>query len=94
MAEENEDELANGLSEMNIKSEPIQEKPLISQPIIPAEEPESIKKWRDDHRQALQAKDAEEEQKIVELKDQGKKELDEWYARYSEQLQKAKQQNR
>jgi len=67
---------------------------IFSQPIIPSEEPESIKKWREDHRRALDEKDAEEKVKIAELKEQGKQELEEWYTRYTDQLAKAKQQNR
>ena len=67
---------------------------MFCQPIIPEEEPESIKKWRDDHRRALEEKDEDEKIKIVELKEQGKNELEEWYARYTENLSKAKQQNR
>lgn len=66
----------------------------ISMPILPTEEPESIKKWREEHKQALEEKDANEKTKIAELKEQGKKELEEWYARYTDQLAKAKQQNR
>lgn len=64
------------------------------QPIMPTEEPESIKKWREEHRVALEEKDANEKVKITELKAQGKQELEDWYARYEEQLAKAKQQNR
>lgn len=90
------DELTNEIADLNTNKEPEPDnsKPLISQPILPPEEPESIKKWREDHRRALEEKDAQEEKKIAELKQQGKKELDEWYARYEEQLQKTKQQNR
>lgn len=88
--------LSNGISDLSLNSKASEQAPLpgFSQPIIPAEEPESIKKWREEHIKALEEKDSLEQKKIVELKDEGKKELDEWYARYAEQLKAAKQQNR
>lgn len=61
---------------------------------MPTEEPESIKKWREAHKKALEEKDENEKTKIAELKEQGKQELEEWYTRYADQLQKSKQQNR
>ena len=86
-----DDGLSNGVSELTVNDN----KPLIfSQPIIPIEEPESIKKWREDHKKALEEKDENEKIKINELKEQGKQELEDWYSRYADQLAKAKQQNR
>lgn len=64
----------------------------ISQP--PAEEPESIKRWREQHLKNLEAKDKEEKTKIDEHREQAKKELEEWYQRYKDQLSKTKKQNR
>jgi len=58
------------------------------------EEPESIKKWREEQRKMLEEKDKEEEKRKEELKKQAKKELEEWYARYAEQLEKSKANNR
>lgn len=86
--------LSNGVSELSLNGSLKQEPSIFSQPIIPAEEPESIKKWREDHKKALEEKDANEKIKIAELKEQGKQELQDWYNRYEEQLAKAKQQNR
>lgn len=90
--------MSNGISDLSINSAGKageQSLPLaFSQPIIPPEEPESIKKWREEHIKALEEKDAEEAKKIEELKQQGKNELDDWYSRYAENLKSAKQQNR
>nr|XP_037277311.1 clathrin light chain-like isoform X1 [Rhipicephalus microplus] len=58
------------------------------------EEPEKIKKWREEQAKRLEQKDAEEEEKKAELKATAKKELEEWYARYHEQIEKAKLANR
>ena len=58
------------------------------------EEPEKIKIWREEQQKMLEIKDAEEEKKKQELKETAKKELDDWYARYKEQIEKAKLNNR
>ncbi|XP_037507304.1 clathrin light chain isoform X1 [Rhipicephalus sanguineus] len=58
------------------------------------EEPEKIKKWREEQAKRLEQKDAEEEEKKAELRATAKKELEEWYARYHEQIEKAKLANR
>lgn len=94
-------DLSNGLGELSlndngIKSSSMDGHPpsMISQPIIPAEEPESIKRWREQHLKNLELKDEEEKEKIEELRQQAKKELDEWYQKYQEQLNVAKKQNR
>jgi hypothetical protein len=42
------------------------------------EEPESIKKWRIEHEARLQERDAEEEKKKIELRNQAQKELADW----------------
>lgn len=86
--------MSNGVSELSLNGSLKQEPSIICQPIIPQEEPESIKKWREEHIKALEEKDAEEKTKISQLKEQGKDELQEWYNRYTDQLAKAKQQNR
>lgn len=85
-------DLSNGISDLSLNGN--KQDSGISMPILPSEEPESIKKWREEHKRALEEKDADEKTKIAELKEQGKKELEEWYARYKDQLAKAKQQNR
>lgn len=58
------------------------------------EEPEKIKKWREEQAKMLEIKDVEEEKKKDELRAAAKKELDEWYARYQELIEKSKQANR
>ncbi|XP_015926800.1 clathrin light chain [Parasteatoda tepidariorum] len=58
------------------------------------EEPQKIKIWREEQRQMLEVKDAEEEKKKLELKEGAKKELDDWYALYKEQIEKSKLNNR
>ncbi|KAH9383021.1 hypothetical protein HPB48_023680 [Haemaphysalis longicornis] len=58
------------------------------------EEPEKIKKWREEQAKRLEQKDAEEEEKKTELRANAKKELEEWYARYHEQIEKSKLANR
>ncbi|XP_014665075.1 PREDICTED: clathrin light chain B-like isoform X2 [Priapulus caudatus] len=58
------------------------------------QEPEKIKKWREEQKDRLAKKDAEDEKKRTDWRDQAKKELDEWYARQAEQLEKTKTNNR
>ncbi|XP_074594351.1 clathrin light chain isoform X1 [Brevipalpus obovatus] len=60
----------------------------------PFQEPEKIKKWREEQRAMLNAKDEEEAKRKKELAEQAKKEVEEWYTRYREQLNKSKQTNR
>ena len=45
---------------------------------VPKEEPETIRKWREDHARLLEEKDANEEKQMSELRDQAKKELEDW----------------
>ncbi|XP_023219122.1 clathrin light chain B-like isoform X2 [Centruroides sculpturatus] len=58
------------------------------------EEPEKIRKWRESQQEMLQKKDSEEELKKAELRETANKEIEEWYARYKEQVEKAKLNNR
>jgi len=60
----------------------------------PKEEPEKIKKWREEQNRLLEEKDREESKRKEELKQTAKHELEEWYARYAEQLEKSKINNR
>jgi len=57
-------------------------------------EPEKIRIWRETHEKMLKAKDEEEAVKKEELRHTAKKELEEWYTRYAEQLEKSKKANR
>ncbi|CAH8594208.1 unnamed protein product [Heterobilharzia americana] len=43
--------------------------------------------WRDEFNKRIKAKDAEEEKKCVELMENGKKELNDWYKNYHQQLE-------
>ena len=57
-------------------------------------EPESIRKWREEQTERLEALDANSRKQEAEWKEKAIKELDEWYARQDEQLQKTKVNNR
>ncbi|KAB0365057.1 hypothetical protein FD754_009213, partial [Muntiacus muntjak] len=57
-------------------------------------EPESIGKWREGQTERLEALDANSRKQKAEWKEKAIKELDEWYARQDEQLQKTKANNR
>ncbi|XP_070336370.1 clathrin light chain A isoform X3 [Odocoileus virginianus] len=56
-------------------------------------EPESIRKWREEQTERLEALDANSRKQEAEWKEKAIKELDEWYARQDEQLQKTKASN-
>ncbi|XP_037918059.1 clathrin light chain isoform X4 [Hermetia illucens] len=63
-------------------------------PPVQREEPEKIRKWREDQKQRLEDKDKEEEKKKEELREQAKKELEEWYKHHEETIAKTKAANR
>nr|XP_045014520.1 clathrin light chain A isoform X3 [Jaculus jaculus] len=56
-------------------------------------EPESIRKWREEQMERLEALDANSRKQEAEWKEKAMKELEEWYARQDEQLQKTKANN-
>ncbi|XP_008264909.1 clathrin light chain A isoform X3 [Oryctolagus cuniculus] len=56
-------------------------------------EPESIRKWREEQKERLEALDANSRKQEAEWKEKAIKELEEWYARQDEQLQKTKANN-
>ncbi|KAH0944688.1 hypothetical protein HN011_005377 [Eciton burchellii] len=58
------------------------------------EEPEKIRKWREEQKARLEEKDAEEEKKKEEWKEAAKKELEEWYKHHAETINKTKTTNR
>jgi len=58
------------------------------------EEPEKIKKWREEQKTRLEEKDKEEEIKKDELREIAKKELEDWYKHHEEQIAKTKAANR
>ncbi|XP_072260653.1 clathrin light chain A isoform X3 [Pyxicephalus adspersus] len=57
-------------------------------------EPESIRKWREEQRSRLEALDANSRKQETEWKEKATKELEEWYTRQDELLQKTKANNR
>ncbi|MEE6458878.1 hypothetical protein FKM82_000455 [Ascaphus truei] len=57
-------------------------------------EPESIRKWREEQRDRLQMLDSNSVKQESEWKDKAAKELEEWYSRQDELLQKTKANNR
>ncbi|KAM8801863.1 clathrin light chain A isoform 3-T3 [Rhynchonycteris naso] len=56
-------------------------------------EPESIRKWREEQTERLEVLDANSRKQEAEWKEKAIKELEEWYARQDEQLQKTKANN-
>ncbi|XP_066930621.1 clathrin light chain B-like [Clytia hemisphaerica] len=63
-------------------------------PIQPAEEPESLKQWREEKADSLQKQEEEEVENHQQWTERAKKELDDWYNHYNEQLDKTKTENR
>ncbi|XP_036439506.1 clathrin light chain A isoform X2 [Colossoma macropomum] len=57
-------------------------------------EPESLRKWREEQSERLEALDANSRKQEVEWKEKAKVELEEWHARQDEQLAKTKVNNR
>ena len=53
-----------------------------------------IKQWKENQVKMLQEKDKEEEKAREALKEQAKKELEDWYKQHSEQLSKLQAANR
>ncbi|XP_076302552.1 clathrin light chain isoform X4 [Lasioglossum baleicum] len=58
------------------------------------EEPEKIRKWREEQKTRLEEKDAEEETKKEEWREAARKELEEWYKHHAEAISKTKTTNR
>uniref|UniRef100_A0A1B6CY03 Clathrin light chain n=1 Tax=Clastoptera arizonana TaxID=38151 RepID=A0A1B6CY03_9HEMI len=61
---------------------------------VQREEPEKIKKWREDQKKSLEEKDQNEEKKKLEWHESAKKELEEWYKHHDELIAKTKATNR
>ena len=66
----------------------------VSKHVEPREEPEVIKQWKENQVKMLERKDEEEEKSKEALKEQAKKELEDWYKQHSEQLSKLQTANR
>ncbi|XP_050436189.1 clathrin light chain isoform X2 [Adelges cooleyi] len=86
----NENGLTNGTATHSDDDTP---SPVIT-PKVEREEPEKIKKWREEQKTRLEEKDANEEKKKEELRLIAKKELEEWYKIHKEQIAKTKAANR
>ena len=61
---------------------------------VAKEEPEFMKKWKEEQKERLEKKDQEETAAMEELKVKAKQELEDWYKRYETQLEKTKRINR
>ncbi|XP_067899571.1 clathrin light chain B-like isoform X3 [Heterodontus francisci] len=59
-----------------------------------SQEPESIRKWREEQLTRLEDLDAASQKAEIEWKEKARKELEEWYVRQNEQLEKIKKNNR
>ncbi|CAB0002092.1 unnamed protein product [Nesidiocoris tenuis] len=60
----------------------------------PRDEPEKIKKWREEQKRMLEEKDRNEEIKKQELREAAKKELEEWYKHHKQLIAKTRSSNR
>ena len=60
---------------------------------VEKEEPENIKKWRENQKKMIEEKDIAEEKKKEELRAQAKKELQEWHQERKARLEKRKTEN-
>jgi len=58
------------------------------------QEPEKIRKWREDQAERLAKKDAESEKKKAEWREIARHELEDWYRHRDEQVEKSKKLNR
>merc|ERR1712115_38942 len=58
------------------------------------EEPEHMRKWKEEQQERLMKKDQEESAAMEELEVKAKQELEDWYKRYETQVEKTKSSNR
>merc|ERR1712154_114948 len=66
----------------------------LSQMYVAKEEPEFMRKWKEEQQERLRKKDDEESTAKEELKQKAKHELEDWYKRYETQIEKTKSSNR
>jgi len=62
-------------------------------PNFQREEPAKIRIWREQQKERLEKKDAQEEKEKQKWRDHAKKELEEWYKNRNEQVEKSKKNN-
>ncbi|XP_046458334.1 clathrin light chain-like isoform X1 [Daphnia pulex] len=84
--------LSNQLSGMGLKENGYSAPQMMSS--IPREEPEKIRKWREEQKLRLEKKDEEEERKKQEMKEAARKELEDWYKHHKETIEKTRSANR
>ncbi|XP_049826012.1 clathrin light chain isoform X4 [Aethina tumida] len=86
----------NGDNQLNIDNQDFYDRATPSPPTRsePREEPEKIRKWREEQIKRLEEKDKEEEKKKQELREIAKKELEDWYKNHEETIEKTKAANR
>jgi len=87
-----QDAIVNGYADMGFSEPAIAQQPIHS--ITPSEEPESLAKWRDEKAATLQQQETDEQDATTAWAEKAKKELEDWYNRYNEQLEKVKNENR
>ncbi|KAK9681373.1 Clathrin light chain [Popillia japonica] len=90
-------EMIDGLEQENLEFSKPSVGASTSPPLIKTEvkeEPEKIRKWREEQVQRLEEKDREEEIKKEEWRQTAKEELEEWYSNHAEQIEKTKAANR
>merc|ERR1711992_320974 len=61
---------------------------------VAKEEPEFMRKWKEEQKARLEKKDQEETAAMEELKVKAKQELEDWYKRYETQIEKTRNCNR
>lgn len=66
--------------------------PVIS--MQPAEEPESLKLWREEKAASLRKQEEDQVENHQQWTERAKKELDDWYNHYNEQLEKTRNENK
>lgn len=90
-----QDPMINGFTDISAAAEPA---PVVPAPvpiqIIPTEEPESLVSWRGEKAALLQQQEMDEQDASVAWGEKAKKEMEDWYNRYNEQLEKVKNENR
>ncbi|XP_061783973.1 clathrin light chain B isoform X3 [Nerophis lumbriciformis] len=66
----------------------------IAQVDIQRQEPESLRKWREEQKERLEALDSASKAAEAELREKAKKELEDWHVHQTEQMEKNKANNR
>ncbi|XP_061901685.1 clathrin light chain B isoform X2 [Entelurus aequoreus] len=66
----------------------------IAQVDIQRQEPESLRKWREEQKERLEVLDSASKAAEAELREKAKKELEDWHVHQSEQMEKNKANNR